>query len=212
VLAALEEIAPALAAKTEHMSHGLLTLTTGKMSSRKGNIITARELIADLIEKASERNDDPLIAEQVAIGALKYMILRSAPGSNIIFDPEKSLSLDGDSGPYLQYALVRARSIIMKAADEGKGGSLEGGPEKPHALTRLITRFPSVVLKAQTLRAPHVIAQYLTQLAGEWNSFYAQERILGGEHEAYNLGVVVTFANTMLAGLWMLAIPAPEKM
>jgi len=212
VLAALEEIAPMLAAKTEHASHGLLTLTTGKMSSRKGNIITARELIADLIEKATERNDDPLVAEQVAIGALKYMILRSAPGSSIIFDPEKSLSLDGDSGPYLQYALVRARSILAKAAEEGKGTSLEGGPVEPHTITRLIARFPDVVLRAQLLRAPHTIAQYLTQLAGEWNSFYANERILGGDHEAYNLGVAEAFVSTMTAGLWMLGIPAPEKM
>ena len=211
-LAALEDIAPTLAQKTEHASHGLLTLTTGKMSSRKGNIITARELIADIVEQAGARNEDPLIAEQVGIGALKYMILRSAPGSNIVFDPEKSLSLDGDSGPYLQYALVRAKSILAKAAEEGKSGSFSGGPSEPHDLTRLIVRFPSIVSKAQTLRAPHAIAQYLTQLAGEWNSFYAKERILGGENESYNLGVVAAFVNTMAQGLWLLGIPAPEKM
>ncbi len=98
-LAALEDIAPTLAAKTSHVPHGLLQLTTGKMSSRKGNVITAAELIHDLIEQAAVRNSDPVVAQQVAIGALKYLVLRSAPGANVIFDPEKSLSLDGDSGP-----------------------------------------------------------------------------------------------------------------
>lgn len=208
VLAALEEIAPTLAAKTTHLAHGLLQLTTGKMSSRKGNVITAAELISDIVEKASERNPDPVIAEQVAIGALKYMILRSAPGGNIIFDPEKSLSLDGDSGPYLQYAYVRAASILASAE---KKESVEEPPEV-YDIARLITRFPEVVKKAQLLEAPHVVTQYLTQLAGEWNSFYAQNRIIGGEYEAYKLALVEAYASTMKKGLDLLGIPVPEKM
>ncbi|MDB5190088.1 MAG: argS [Parcubacteria group bacterium] len=213
-LAALEDIAPMLAKKTEHAAHGLLQLTTGKMSSRKGNVITARELITELVTAATERNSDPVVALQVAIGALKYMILRSAPGSNIIFDPEKSLSLDGDSGPYLQYALVRARSIVEKA---GKGSAAKNDtsserPETPYVLSRLITRFPEIIRKAQTLRAPHVVAQYLTQLASEWNSFYANERIIGEADEAYKLGIANAFIKTMENGLWVLGIPAPEKM
>jgi len=208
VLAALEDIAPKLAAKTSHIAHGLLQLTTGKMSSRKGNVITASELISDLIETAAARNPDPLIAEQVAVGALKYMILRSALGGNIVFDPEKSLSLDGDSGPYLQYAYVRAASILASAP---KDKEVEI-PNEIYDIARLVTRFPEVVKKAQTLEAPHVVTQYLTQLAGEWNSFYAKERIIGGEYEAYKLSIVEAFANTMRNGLWLLGIPVPERM
>jgi len=208
VLAALEDIAPKLAAKTTHIAHGLLQLTTGKMSSRKGNVITASDLISDLIETAAVRNPDPLIAEQVAIGALKYMILRSALGGNIIFDPEKSLSLDGDSGPYLQYAYVRAASILASASKSEEVDQ----PDEVYDIARLIMRFPEVVKKAQTLEAPHVITQYLTQLAGEWNSFYAKERIIGGEYEAFKLSIVEAFANTMRDGLWLLGIPVPERM
>jgi arginyl-tRNA synthetase len=217
VLAALEDIAPTLAAKTVHVPHGLLQLTTGKMSSRKGNVITASEFIASLVEAATGRNPDPLIAEQVAIGALKYMILRSAPGSNIIFDPEQSLSLEGDSGPYLQYALVRAKSILAQSAEESATSTANEPaavetPEEVYTLARLISRFPEAVQKAQALQAPHTITTYLTQLAGEWNSFYARERIRGGEHEAYKLLLVRAFIATMENGLWLLGISAPERM
>ncbi|MEK7201708.1 MAG: arginine--tRNA ligase, partial [Patescibacteria group bacterium] len=207
-LAALEDIAPEVAKKTSHIPHGFLRLTTGKMSSREGGVITARELLDDLITRAGERNPDPLIAEQVAIGALKYFILRQAPGGDIIFDPEQSLSLEGDSGPYLQYALVRAKSILAQAPHQSDVGS----SSEPEILSRLITRFPEVVARAEGLRAPHSITQYLTQLASEWNSFYARERILGGEGEAEKLAIVRAFVTTMENGLTLLGIPAPEKM
>ena len=105
ILAALGEVAPLLAAKTAHIATGFLKLASGKMSSREGNIITAARFIQNVIEKALVRNADPLIAEQVAVGAIKYMILRQAPGSDIVFDEEKSLSLEGDSGPHLTIRL-----------------------------------------------------------------------------------------------------------
>ncbi len=209
VLAALEEIAPLLAKKTTHVPHGLLRLTTGKMSSRKGNIITASELLGDMVQSASEKNADPLVAEQVAVAAVKYMILRQAPGGDIVFDPEKSLSLEGDSGPYLQYALVRAKSVI---AQSSVTPNTKDAPEKPYTLERLLTRFPEIVRKAEGLRAPHLITQYLTQIAGEWNSFYAQERIRDGANEAYKLVVATAFVRTMERGLSLLGIPVPEKM
>lgn len=212
VLAALEEIAPQLGAKMRHVSHGLLTLTTGKMSSRKGNIITARELLKEVIEKASERNPDPLIAEQVGVGALKYMILRSAPGGNIVFDPEKSLSLDGDSGPYLQYALVRACSILEKAGAAGARKDPHSLSSDAPRLARLIMRFPGIVKKAQALSGPHVLATYLTQLASEWNSYYAHERIIGSDEEDAKLALVQAFVTTLTNGLTLLGIPAPERM
>ncbi len=208
-LAALDDIAPEVAQKTSHIPHGFLRLTTGKMSSRDGGVITARELLDDLIARASERNSDPLIALQVAVGAVKYLILRQAPGGDIIFDPEKSLSLDGDSGPYLQYALVRAKSILVQAT---AGEDEAAKDDEPEVLARLISRFPEVVTRAERLRAPHSITQYLTQLAGEWNSFYARERILGGENEAQKLAIVRAFVTTMENGLTLLGIPAPEKM
>lgn len=209
VKAALEELAPLAGAKTSHIPHGFLRLTTGKMSSREGNVITAAGLIDELTQKASEKNEDPLIAQAVAVGAVKYMILRQAPGGDIIFDPETSLSLDGDSGPYLQYALVRARKILTYATE----GAIDGdAPKTPFQIERLIIRFPEVTRRAVAENAPHKITQYLTQLAGEWNSFYASEQVLGSEGEAYKLILAKAFATTMENGLRILAIPTPERM
>jgi arginyl-tRNA synthetase len=188
------------------------------MSSREGNVVTAAALIKDVIEKITERNDDPLIAEQVAMGAIKYMILRSSPGSDIIFDFDKSLSLEGDSGPYLQYAVVRAESVIAQAqtiSAEGMRGTIipeNDAPIEPYLIERVLIRFPEVVATAQKNLAPHTIVQYLTQLAGEWNSFYAAERIIGGSHEAYKIHLAHAFVTTMGNGLALLGIPVPEKM
>ncbi len=207
-LGALEDLAPELAKKTRHVPHGFLRLTEGKMSSREGNVITASELIQDILTKAKERNDDPLVAHAVAIGAIKYMILRSAPGGDIIFDPEKSLSLDGDSGPYLQYALVRASSLIAQASEAGDQTLLEASSD----LERLLIRFPEVLSRSREEQAPHKLIQYLTLLASEWNSFYAQGKIIGSDGEAYKIAIAKAFVSTMKHGLKVLAIPTPERM
>lgn len=218
-LAALSEIAPLVASKMSHISHGLMKDAEGKkLSSRAGNAVTATELITDVVARAKERNEDSLIAEQVAVGALKYMILRQAPGGDITFDPEKSLSLEGDSGPYLQYALVRASAVLEKVKNSTDTSTIIydsaviEAPETPYLIERLIVRYPEVCARAERERAPHHVAQYLTQLAGEWNSFYAKERIIGGEYESYKLLVAEAFARTMANGLTLLGIPTPEKM
>jgi len=207
-LAALSEIAPLVAAKTSHIPHGFLRLTTGKMSSREGNTITATGLIQDVIQKAKEKNDDSLVAHAVAVAAIKYMILRQAPGGDIIFDPEQSLSLEGDSGPYVQYAYVRALKLLSYDS-ESAGQRI---PEEPYHIERLIIRYPEVAARAARERSPHYVAQYLTRLAGEWNSFYASEQVLGSEEEAYKQNVARAFANTMKKGLGLLGIPTPERM
>ncbi|MDO8593741.1 MAG: DALR anticodon-binding domain-containing protein, partial [bacterium] len=151
-----------------------------------------------------------LIAEQVAIGAIKYMILRQAPGSDIIFDAEKSLSLEGDSGPYLQYALVRAKSVLaQEVSGEQKA---EGSPEKSSKIERIILHFPEVSARAARELSPNLLVTYLTELAGEWNSFYAAERIVGGEYEAHKRMLARAFVQTMTNGLTLLGIPVPEKM
>lgn len=207
-LAALSEIAPLVAEKTSHVAHGFMRLSSGKMSSREGNTITARKFLADVVATASEKNPDPLVAEQVAVGAIKYMVLRQSPGQDIVFDPEKSLSLTGDSGPYLQYALVRAKSVLAQEANAMN----DGPPEVPYLLERLIMHFPGVVARATREISPNLLVTYLTELAGEWNSFYAQERIVGGAHETHKLMLARAFVNTMQNGLTFLGIPTPEKM
>lgn len=211
VLAALSEVAPLVADKTQHVATGFLKLSSGKMSSREGNVITASEFIKTVVEKAGAKNDDPLVAEQVAIGAIKYMILRQSPGSDIIFDEDKSLSLEGDSGPYLQYALVRARSVLSQAVSS-KQKAVSSNAAEPYKIERIILHYPEISARAARELAPNLLVNYLTELASEWNSFYAQERIIGGENESHKLLVARAFVSTMTNGLSLLGIPNPEKM
>lgn len=217
VKAALAELAPDLAEKTHHVPHGFLRLPTGKMSSRSGNVVTAESLIMEAIKRASEKNPDPRTAEMVGVAAVKYAILRAKPGSDVVFDMDQALSIEGDSGPYLQYAYVRAKSVLEKADKQQTAVSTEQSamssePESISEVERLLVRFPAVVLRAAREFEPHFVTTYLTELASAFNSWYAAERIIGSKHEKYKVAVTRAFAQTMKNGLWLLGIESPEKM
>jgi len=205
VLAAAKKIDEVkdIAHKTTHVTHGMMRISSGKMSSRLGNVITGESLIAALAKDARGRQD-------VAVGAIKYAVLRSGNGKDIVFDPEKSLSLEGDSGPYLQYALVRARSLLRKAASaEVVDPELAG----PVALERLLVHFPEVVLHASHELEPHYVVTYLTEVAASFNSWYAGERFINdGKVSKRTLAVIQAVENTLAKGLQVLGIPAPEEM
>ncbi len=219
--AAIRELYPEMAArKLEHIPTGFLTLTTGKMSSRKGNVLTGESLLEEMEAAARERaaltrtdNLDEL-TEMVAVAALKYQILRHGVGSNIIFDKEKALSFEGDSGPYLQYTYARIVSVLEKAAAVGVVPSTAVAPETPYHLEQLLYRFPEVIAAAYAERAPNKVAVFLIELASAFNSFYAVEKIADAAepYAAYKAAVAQAVANTLKTGLWALGIKAPEKM
>ncbi len=230
VLKATSILFPEIGTKQRHISHGMLRLTTGKMSSRKGDAITGESLLADMNEmallKMAEREMSPaekeIVAQQVAVAAIKYTVLRQATGKDIVFDPEKSLSFEGDSGPYLQYSTVRATSVLQKADKEGvtpsldnptiaAAGSLDWAGGK---LERLLTRFPEVVARAYAEQAPHFVATFCMELAATFNSFYASTQIIVKDDaaSAYRIGLVKAFETVMHKGLWLLGISVPTKM
>ena len=218
VLAAMKEVLPELAAKVRHVSHGMMRLAEGKMSSRKGNVITGESLLADLTEAALERaktsraSDAGELAKQIAVGAIKYQILKQASGKDITFDRERSLSLEGDSGPYLQYAHARACAVLEKAKGLGIEAKADTGAE-PNDVGRLIPRFPDIVARAAKEMEPHLVTNYLLELVSTFNRWYAQEHILDdGPNVAHKLAIVEAFRTTVKNGLWVLAIPSPEKM
>ena len=220
LLDAMSKIYPDLAAKTVHVSHGMMRLSSGKMSSRTGGVITGESLIGELKEKASARAkesravDADILAEQIAVSAVKYQILRQASGKDIIFDRERALSLDGDSGPYLQYAHARAHAVVERAKSQGvtfldsQGDTLE-----PNGVSRLVTRLPETVETAANELEPHLLVNYLIALASAFNSWYAQVHILDGTKEApHKVAIVDAVRATLRNGLWLLGISAPEKM
>ena len=220
VLAAAKKIAELsdIANKTRHVTHGMMRLPTGKMSSRTGDVITGESLLDELVEVANARatesraDDKAQLAEYVALAAIKFQVLRQGSGKDIIFDREQALSLEGDSGPYLQYAHARAHQIVERARVEG----IEIKTDSTFALTevaRLVRRFPEVVEQAAQLMESHIITTYLTQLAGSYNSWYAQEQIFDGTSSVgHKVAVVNAVRNTLKNGLWILGIPAPQKM
>lgn len=223
LLCALEQIYPDLAQKTVHKSHGMLRLPSGKMSSRTGNVITAEGLINQVeelvLEKIADRNfnekSKQTILEEVAIGAIKYSILRQSVGKDIVFDFEKSLSFEGDSGPYLQYAHTRAGAVLEKSKQEGL--AINTTPLEDWNITnleRLLVRFPAVVERAGNEYAPQHLVTYLTELASIFNSWYAESKIVDKENKAssYRLALASAFKAVMKNGLTILGIKTPEKM
>ena len=222
IIAAIKKVFPDTQnKKIAHIPTGFLTLTTGKMSSRLGNVLTGESLIADLEESAKVRaaesraDDANQLATDIAVAALKYDVLKQTNGRNIVFDKEHALSLEGDSGPYLQYTYARSRAIVAKAREQGiepriAPDTVFGASE---TLVRLITRFPTVVAYATEDLQPHAIAHYLISIASAFNAWYAQEQILdGSDTVAQKVAIVEAFGNTIKKGLYLLGIPAPEKM
>jgi len=209
-------------AKTKHIGHGMMRFAAGKMSSRTGNVVTADSLIGDIKEmvmkRIATRGFDSVEAEEVAtiiaIGAIKYSILRSSIGSDIVFDSAASISFEGDSGPYLQYSVVRASAVLEKAGISAGLENHSALPDKVGLLEKLLARFPDVVERARVEYAPQVVANYLINLAGAFNSFYASQTIIDEKDplSPYRLALTRGFKNIMTEGLWLLGIRVPKKM
>ncbi len=223
MLKAMSLIYPDLAAKTVHVSHGMLRLPTGKMSSRTGDVITAMSLLSDIENKVLEKmtdsevadKDKKSVAEKIAVGALKYSILKQVTGKDIIFDFDKSLSFEGDSGPYLQYSYARARSILRKAKEERVKAKISNiNPSEMTELEKIIYRFPEVVERAGYEYSPHYIATYLIELSSTFNNFYAKGKIVDKKdgNSPHKVGLTEAFSIVMKNGLNLLGIQALERM
>jgi len=213
LLEAMRQIFPDLAAKTEHYSHGMLRLPTGKMSSRTGDVITAMSLLDEAKMRIIKNVEGVTkeVAEAAGVAAVKYSILRQAAGRDIIFDFEQSLSFEGDSGPYLQYTHARTCSVLERAGDAAVSADAAHGDFGP--LPRLLARFPEIVLRASSERESHHVANYLIDIAREFNSFYGSTQILdGASDQLYKLALTKAVGLTLKNGLWLLGIAAPAKM
>jgi len=219
---ALEIINPEIASKMKHIVHGMLRFATGKMSSRKGNVITGESLIqdsrAEIFKKIEDRGFDEDEKEQVAswvgVSALKYSILKQSIGGDIIYDFEKSISFEGDSGPYLQYSYARAKSILEKTKMDEIVPSFIDVPEEIYEIEKLIYRFPEIVLYSAKNYQSHHIANYLIELARAYNTYYGNTKIIDKDDitSPYKVALTEAFSIVMKNGLYLLGIQAPERM
>ncbi|HEY8886475.1 MAG TPA: arginine--tRNA ligase [Candidatus Microsaccharimonas sp.] len=211
VLKSIEQFQPELAKRTLHMTHGNVKLAGGvKMSSRIGNFLRAVDVLniaADENEKIQGNRDDAPV-----LGAIKYAFLKNRIGPDVIFDPHESVGLQGNSGPYLQYAHARAVSILAKLSGDYLNAQTDEFDAGERSLLVKMTEFGDVIEAATKQLAPHLVCTYLYELAQTFNRFYEASRIVDDPREAIRGRLVGAYAGILKSGLNLLGIQAPDHM
>ena len=200
---------------SEHISYGMLQLPEGSMSTRKGLIIEQSEIFNKAVEMAEEKAEEEINrnlenAEAIGIGAVKYSNLSVSRKKDMEFNWDTALSFKGDSGPYLQYSNVRAKSILRKASVSGELG--EEFNDAEYQLVKKLSEFSSHVERASENREPAKIANYLSDLCEEFNTFYHECQVLESGREEHRLKLVEMFVEVTDQGLELLGIQPLEKM
>ncbi|MDH7476479.1 MAG: arginine--tRNA ligase [Microgenomates group bacterium] len=222
-----EMLYPKLVGKLKHIGFGMINLTSGKMSSRTGNILdpfTLIETIKTSIEKSFQIKNKDLV-EKIALAAIKYSFLNSDYKKNIVFDLEKSISKEGNSGPYLLYTYVRTQSVIKKflppennfwvnLKEKLIANNRMGLEKDERELLRFFNQYPEIIQKAVDKYNPSLIANYLYVLAKKYNLFYQNYPILKAEQTIKNLRLLITKTTGKIIkkGLYLLGIETVEEM
>lgn len=219
VLKALSLIDPELSKKTKHIGHGMVKFSDRKISSRTGDIITVESLLSEAKKSALTlfENMDNELVEAVGLASIKYALLKSSVGGDIEFSFDKSISLSGNSGPYLQYTHARTQSILDKAESDTTSYQLEEftesslNEEEKH-LMRLLSRFPEVLSTAQKNYSASSLCTYLYELAQYFNTFYTLHKVIGSSQERLRLALTGAVGQVLKNGLYILGIQAPSHM
>lgn len=220
LLSALAQILPDLAQKTRHITHGMVRMPGGKMSSRLGNVILGEWLLDEAKERVKKEfsSVSSQLAEEIATGAVKYSLLKGNAGQDVNFSFEESISLNGNSGPYLQYTYARCKSVLGKAGDtkgKVKSAEFDGSVDTEELnLLRTLCHFEEVVADAAAAFAPNTVANFLHDVAQKYNSLYNNLQILkvGEPERSRRLFLTEATGDILAKGLWLLGISAPEKM
>ncbi len=215
-----------------HFSYGMVELPQGKMKSREGTVVDADDLMAEMVEVARKTSEElgklegyseEELAEtykMIALGALKYFMLKVDPKKNMLFNPEESIDFNGNTGPFIQYTYARIRSVIRKAETNGiqLDEKLDANikiSDKEQELIKSLSLFPAAVKEAGDAYSPAIIANYIYSLVKEFNQFYHDHSILGEQDETirnFRLVLSQTIANVVKSGMNLLGIKVPERM
>jgi len=215
-----------------HFSYGMVELPSGKMKSREGTVVDADDLMSEMVNVAKKMAEElgkleeltPEETEQtfetIALGALKYFILKVDPKKNMLFNPEESIDFNGNTGPFIQYTYARIQSVLRKAAkNQVTYDALKRQfPEislKEKLLLKRIALFPEAVAEAGANYSPAVIANYCYELVKEYNQFYHDHSILNiddSEKREFRLVLSVTVGKVIKQGMTLLGINVPERM
>ena len=221
VLKVLAELYPDLVEKMEHVSHGVMKLPSGKMSSRTGQVVAGEDLLNDLqavvLKRMGESGGEAAKkADVIGVGALKYAVLKQDRKQDIVYERERLLNLEGNSGPYVQYTYARGRSVLRKLKIKNEkfkiivqNSKLDGEERR---VVRWLVRYPEVVEEAGKGFAPQKVAGFLYELASRYNQFYNQCRIVGDEREEVRVAITAAVTQVLKNGLGLLGIEVVERM
>ncbi|MGH1436169.1 MAG: arginine--tRNA ligase [Lewinella sp.] len=212
-----------------HLSYGMVDLPSGKMKSREGTVVDADDLIAEVVDEVRQNSQErdtlsdltpeeqELVMHQVGLAALKYFITKVHPKKRMIFDPKESVDLQGTTGPYIQNAFVRIKSVLRKweGAAASKANSYQQlEAEEKNLILQLFT-FPEVLLQAAKEYDPSTIAQYAYNLAKSYHKFYHDHSILKAESDEardFRLALSEAVANSLEFSMKLLGIEMPIRM
>lgn len=217
--------------KIRHLSYGMVELPEGKMKSREGTVVDADDLMQAMIDTARETSKElgkldgyseeeaEEVYRKVALGALKYFILKVDPKKTMMFNPKESIDFNGNTGPFIQYTYARIRSILRKAAEAGievKESDIRIPiSAKEQDLIKLIAKLPAIVKEAGETYSPALLANFSYELAKEFNQFYHDFSILKEEDEAlrnFRLLLAKECSEAIRNAMGMLGIEMPERM
>lgn len=198
--------------------YSFILLTDGKMSTRQGNVVLLEDFMNESLEKASEELQkrygevDQSRAKAIAYSAIKYSILKVSSEKNVTFDLDRSLSFEGDTGPYLLYSYARAKSILKKAKYKNGKLNISSINEKEKEFVNKLAKFTEVVSEAYSHLSPNIIANYSYELAQLFNEFYHSNAVIGSKEEEFRLALVKSFTQVLENALKLLGIPVIEEM
>ncbi len=212
-----------------HLSYGMVELPTGRMKSREGTVVDADDLITEVISEvrtiSEERGElaalpieeQELILRQIGLGALKFFMIKVQPRKRMIFDPRESVDMQGQTGPYIQNAGVRIKSVLRKANTETAGSydKYSDVSELEKALLRQLIQFPQVVKEAGINYDPSALANYAYQLARDYHRFYHEVRILNAPDAAaknFRIALSGQVGRVLEKAFYLLGIEMPERM
>lgn len=214
-----------------HFSYGMVELPQGKMKSREGTVVDADDLIEGMIDVARKTSEElgkleeydaeekENIYRMIALGALKYFILKVDPRKTMLFNPEESIDFNGNTGPFIQYTYARIQSVLRKAVEANIQYQTNYFPPqletKELELIKRISNFPDVVKEAASNYSPALVANYCYELVKEYNQFYHEFPILKEiDLQKKNLRLVIseTVGKVIRNGMQLLGIECPERM
>lgn len=213
VFAAAEKLGWVDNVELKHIPHGHYRMKGKKMSTRKGTNIHLEDILEEAVKRAKELGSESKeTAEAVGIGAIKYFDLRHSPETFIDFDWQAVMSMQGNSGPYLQYTFARTQSVLHKA-DKKPNPEIKSPNPEELAVMRSLIKFPEVIADAAEKYSPNLLCTYLYDLAQKFNTFYNMHRILNSNaHKPFRLALTEATGIIIQKGLSILGIQAPEKM